>query len=130
MILFGMSAEVYSCTFIMILGVRWCWVLSDIDSVFVMLKIDILNEWKYKTWEYILNIKNEVSTLISNFKDEIPQKFETIKNRLNTIENSIKTIISDQVSEKIMKVKDSVIETLKEDNIKMQNKVEILKEQP
>ena len=29
-----------------------------------------------------------------------------------------------------MKVKYSVIETLKEDNIKMQNKVEILKEQP
>ena len=29
-----------------------------------------------------------------------------------------------------MKVKDSIIETLKEDNIKMQNKVEILKEQP
>ena len=95
-----------------------------------MLKIDILNEWKYKTWEYILNIKNEVSTFISNFKDEIPQKFETINNRLNTVENSIKTIISDQVSESIMKVKDSVIETLKEDNIKMQNKVEILKEQP
>ena len=95
-----------------------------------MLKIDILNEWKYKTWEYILNIKNEVSTLISNFKDEIPQKFETINNRLNTVENSIKTIISDQVSESIMKVKDSVIETLKEDNIKMQNKVEFWKSNP
>ena len=77
----------------------------------------------------ILDLKNEVSTLISNFKDEIQQKFETINNILNTMENSIKTIISDQVSESVMKVKDSVTEALKEDNIKVQNKVEILEEQ-
>ena len=67
----------------------------------------------------ILDLKNEVSTLISNFKDEIQQKFETINNILNTMENSIKTIISDQVSESVMKVKDSVTAALKEDNIKV-----------
>ena len=67
----------------------------------------------------ILDLKNEVSTLISNFKDEIQQKFETMTNRLNTKENSIKTIILDQVSEIIVKVKDSVTEALKEDNLKM-----------
>ena len=67
----------------------------------------------------ILDLKNEVSTLMSNFKDEIQQKFETMTNRLNTKENSIKTIILDQVSESIVKVKDSVIEALKEDNLKM-----------
>ena len=67
----------------------------------------------------ILDLKNEVSTLMSNFKDEIQQKFETMTNRLNTKENSIKTIILDQVSEIIVKVKDSVTEALKEDNLKM-----------
>ena len=67
----------------------------------------------------ILDLKNEVSTLMSNFKDKIQQKFETMTNRLNTKENSIKTIILDQVSEIIVKVKDSVIEALKEDNLKM-----------
>ena len=55
----------------------------------------------------ILDLKNKVSTLISNFKDEIQQEFETMNYRLNTTENSIKTIISDQVNESIMKVKDS-----------------------
>ena len=67
----------------------------------------------------ILDLKNEVSTLMSNFKDEIQQKFETMTNRLNTKENSIKTIILDQVSEIIVKVKDSVTEALKEDNLMM-----------
>ena len=67
----------------------------------------------------ILDLKNEVSTLMSNFKDKIQQKFETMTNRLNTKENSIKTIILDQVSEIIVKVKDSVTEALKEDNLKM-----------
>ena len=37
----------------------------------------------------ILDLKNEVSTLMSNFKDEIQQKFETMTNRLNTKENNI-----------------------------------------
>ena len=52
-----------------------------------------------------------------------------MNNRLVTMENSIKSIISDQVSESIMKVKDSVIEALKEDNLKLQKKVEYLEEQ-
>ena len=97
--------------------IMWYWF-----SFFLLLKIDIWNEWKYKTWEYQARdsyLKNEVSTLMSNFKDEIQQKFETMTNRLNTKENSIKTIILDQVSEIIVKVKDSVTEALKEDNLKM-----------
>ena len=64
---------------------------------------------------------------MSNFKDEIQQKFETMTNRLNTKENSIKTIILDQVSEIIVKVKDSVIEALKEDNLKMQTRFKFWK---
>ena len=105
----------------MIVLVIWCWLLCDIDLVFLLLKIDIWNEWNYKTWGYqeILDLKNEVSTLMSNFKDDIQQKFETMNNRLNTKENSIKTIILDQVSESIVKVKDSVTEALKEDNLKI-----------
>ena len=34
----------------------------------------------------ILDLKNAVITLISNFKDEIHQKFETMNNRINTME--------------------------------------------
>ena len=57
-----------------------------------------------------------------NINDEIQQKFVIMNNRLNTMEDSIKTIILDQVSESTMKVKDSVTEALKEDNLKMQNR--------
>ena len=75
-----------------------------------------------------LDHKNEVGTFNSNMKDEIQQKFETINNRVNTMENSIKTILSFKVSESIMKVKDSVIDALQDDNLKMQKEVEILEE--
>ena len=75
-----------------------------------------------------LDHKNEVGAFNSNLKDEIQQKFETINNRVNTMENSIKTILSFQVSESIMKVKDSVIDALQDDNLKMQKEVEILEE--
>ena len=34
----------------------------------------------------------EVSPLLSNFKDEIQQKFETMNNRLKTIKNNIKPL--------------------------------------
>ena len=77
----------------------------------------------------ILDLKSEFNSIISNFKDEIHQKFEIMNNRLVTMENSIKSIISDQVNESIMKVKDSVIEALKEDNLKLQKNVEDLEEQ-
>ena len=75
-----------------------------------------------------LDHKNEVGAFNSNMKDEIQQKFETINNRVNTMENSIKTILSFKVSESIMRVKDSVIDALQDDNLKMQKEVEILEE--
>ena len=75
-----------------------------------------------------LDHKNEVGAFNSNMKDEIQQKFETINNRVKTMENSIKTILSFKVSESIMKVKDSVIDALQDDNLKMQKEVEILEE--
>ena len=68
----------------------------------------------------IVDFKNEFSTLISSYKKEIHQKFETMNNRHNTMENSIKTVMLDQVSDSKMKVKDSVIEAIKEDNLRMQ----------
>ena len=74
-----------------------------------------------------LDHKNEVGAFNSNMKDEIQQKFETINNRVNTMENSIKTILSFKVSESIMKVKDSVIDAVQDDNLKMQKEVEIWK---
>ena len=37
----------------------------------------------------IFDLKNEDSTRISNFKDEIHQKFETMNNRPNAMENRI-----------------------------------------
>ena len=42
----------------------------------------------------ILDLKSEFNSIISNFKDEIHQKFEIMNNRLVTMENSIKSIIS------------------------------------
>ena len=76
----------------------------------------------------ILDLKNEFTSIITRFKDEMHQKFESMNNILNTMENSIKSIISDQVNESIMQVKNSVIEALKEDNLKMQREVETLEE--
>ena len=73
----------------------------------------------------IIHLKNEVNTLMSNFKGEIQQKFATVNKRINTMESSVKTIISDQVSERIMRVKDSVIEALKENNLKMQKRLKL-----
>ena len=73
----------------------------------------------------ILHLKNEVNTLMSNFKGEIQQKFATVNKRINTMESSVKTIMSDQVSERIMRVKDSVIEALKENNLKMQKRLKL-----
>ena len=44
----------------------------------------------------ILDLKNGVSILISNFKDENQQKFETMNNRLNIMDNCITTIIAEK----------------------------------
>ena len=75
----------------------------------------------------ILGLKNEVCTLISSFKEKVQQKFETRNNTVNTIEKIIKIIMSDQISESIIKLKDSVIEALKEDNLKMQKILKLWK---
>ena len=75
----------------------------------------------------ILGLKNEVCTLISSFKEEVQQKFETRNNTVNTMEKIIKIIMSDQISESIIKLKDSVIEALKEDNLKMQKILKLWK---
>ena len=74
-----------------------------------------------------LGLKNEVCTLISSFKEEVQQKFETRNNTVNTMEKIIKIIMSDQISESIIKLKDSVIEALKEDNLKMQKILKLWK---
>ena len=75
----------------------------------------------------ILGLKNEVCTLISSFKEKVQQKFETRNNTVNTMEKIIKIIMSDQISESIIKLKDSVIEALKEDNLKMQKILKLWK---
>ena len=75
----------------------------------------------------ILGLKNEVCTLISSFKEEVQQKFETRNNTVNTMEKNIKIVMSDQISESIIKLKDSVIEALKEDNLKMQKILKLWK---
>ena len=75
----------------------------------------------------ILGLKNEVCTLISSFKEEVQQKFETRNNTVNTMEKIVKIIMSDQISESIIKLKDSVIEALKEDNLKMQKILKLWK---
>ena len=53
-------------------------------------------------------------------------KFDDINNGLNVIENNTKSSINDQVNESMLNIKDSIINTLKDDNKKLHSKIEDL----
>ena len=74
---------------------------------------------KQETHEF----KAEFNSLLVDLKNEIQTKFGNINNKLNEIENNIKSNITEQVNESIISVKESIINDLKEENQLLKKKV-------
>ena len=74
---------------------------------------------KQETHEF----KAEFNSLLVDLKNEIQTKFGNINNKLNEIENNIKSNITEQVNESIISVKESIINDLKEENKLLKKKV-------
>ena len=74
----------------------------------------------------LLDFKNEINSVLANIKTEMQSKFDDSNNRLNVIENNIKSSINDQVNEISSDSKDSIINALKDDNKKLRSKIEDL----
>ena len=79
-------------------------------------------------------MKQEIQDLKSGFESSINQvkvstdgKFNEINLQLKDIKNFFASTVYDTVTESILKAKDSIIEVLKEENIKLQKKCENLK---
>ena len=70
----------------------------------------------------IQDLKSGFESLINQVKASIDGKFSEINLQLKDIKENFASTVNDIVTESILKVKDSVIETLKEKTIKLQKK--------
>ena len=73
--------------------------------------------------------KSEFSSSFEKLKDSITVTFSDINARLDEIENNIKKSVTEEVNKSIMSIKNTIIDALKEENLKLQNKVKKLEEQ-
>ena len=70
----------------------------------------------------IQDLKSGLESSINEVKVIIDGKFSEINSQLKDIKESLASTINDIVTKSILKVKDSIIEALKEENIKLQKK--------
>ena len=70
--------------------------------------------------------KNSFQVMISDLRLDMERKFENTNNRLEELNDHLKTNIVDQMNESIMSIKDKIIDALKEDNAQRRTKVELL----
>ena len=70
----------------------------------------------------IQDLKSGLESSINEVKVIIDGKFSEINSQLRDIKESLASTINDIVTKSILKVKDSIIEALKEENIKLQIK--------
>ena len=70
----------------------------------------------------IQDLKSGLESSINEVKVIIDGKFSEINSQLKDIKESLASTINDIVTKSILKVKDSIIEALKEENIKLQIK--------
>ena len=70
--------------------------------------------------------KNSFQVMISDLRLDMERKFENTNNRLEELNDHLKTNIVDQMNESVMSIKDTIIDALKEDNAQLGNKVELL----
>ena len=74
------------------------------------------------------DFKNEFSTQLSDLSHSLNDKFDSLQKRLGESERKIKANINDIVTESLMSVKDSIIEALKAENLKLKSRVDSLEE--
>ena len=76
------------------------------------------------------HLKKDVNSSLADFKASIGTKFDVISNRLNAIEENfqrhVNAIITKELNESVMSIKDSIIDTLKEENLRLPHKVQHL----
>ena len=71
-------------------------------------------------------IKYSFQVMISDFRLDMERKFENTNNRLQELNDHLKTNIMDQMNESVISIKDTITDALKEDNAQLRNKVELL----
>ena len=71
-------------------------------------------------------IKYSFQVIISDFRLDMERKFENTNNRLQELNDHLKTNIMDQMNESVISIKDTITDALKEDNTQLRNKVELL----
>ena len=76
------------------------------------------------------DLKKDVSLSSADFKASIDTNFDVISNRLNATEENfqryVNDIIAKKLNESVMSIKDSIIDALKEENFRLQQKVQHL----
>ena len=76
------------------------------------------------------DLQKDVSSSLADFKASIDTKSDVISNRLNAIEKNfqrhVKGIITKELNEIVISIKDSIIDALKEKNFRLQQKVQHL----
>ena len=77
----------------------------------------------------ISDIKNDFTKSLDSLKREISNKFNDINDKLVTIKSSFKENLDDLVAESLSKIKDSIIEVLREENSLLHQKIEKLESQ-
>ena len=76
------------------------------------------------------DLQKDVSSSLADFKASIDTKSDVISNRLNAIEKNfqrhVKGIITKELNEIVISIKDSITDALKEKNFRLQQKVQHL----
>ena len=73
--------------------------------------------------------KSEFSASFEKLKESITVKFSDINARLDEIEKKTEKSVTKEVNESIMSIKNTIINALKEENLKLQNKIKKLEDQ-
>ena len=77
------------------------------------------------------DLKKDINSSLADCRASIDTKFDVITNCLNAIEENfqihINDIITKELNESVISIKDSIIDTLKEENFRLQQKFNILK---
>ena len=77
----------------------------------------------------ISDMKNDFVKSLDSLKLDINDKFNNINDKLVTIKSGFKENLDDLVAESLSKIKDSIIEVLREENSLLHQKIEKLDSQ-
>ena len=74
------------------------------------------------------DFKNEFSNQLYDLSNSLNEKFDSLYKLLGESDGKIKANINGIVTESVMSVKDSIIEVLKAENLKLKSRVDFLEE--